>query len=171
MNEDVILPKGYVPEPEPEPVDDEFGEGTPVTEPTSENSEPENSEPQNIVRFRDLADFGDDEREQGLQFIAQANADMVDPSEVYGADQWQSMVVGDLYGGLAAQAQFAEDWTWGMTPSQRAAAVAKVSFDENMGSLVDEFAGLAASAKDVGDPLEFARQVAVSRYARRRTYG
>lgn len=171
MNEDVILPKGYAPEPEPEPVDDEFGGGIPVTGPAPEDPEPENPEPRNIVSFRGLADSGDDEREQGLQFIAQANADMVDPSEVYGADRWQSMVIGDLYGGMAAQAQFAEDWTLGMTPSQRAAAVAKVSFDEHMGALVNEFAGLAASTKDVGDPLEFARQVAVSRYARRRTYG
>jgi hypothetical protein len=163
MNEDVILPKGYVPELEPEPVEDEFA--SPVEAPVPASA------PLPVASFRGLADADDDEREEGLARISEMNADMVDPSDVYGAEQWETMLVSDPTGGAGAMARFGEEWTLGMTPSSRAAAIAKTSFDEGMGSLVGEFAERAGASLDVGDPLEFARKVSAARFARRRVYG
>lgn len=160
---DVILPKGYVPEPEPELVEDEF----PAVEQPAQVPPPEP-----LASFRSLADADDDERENGLAEIAWMDAGSVDPSDVYGAEQWQSMVVADPYDGAPdAWNQFAEDWTLNMTPSSRAAAMSRVSFAESMRPLVEEIVSAVGDSRFVTDPAAFAKQVSAARYARRRTYG
>lgn len=112
-------------------------------------------------------DAPDDEREQALALQSTLPADLVDPADVLGDEEWSAEVQEDyLASGERALAKFRSTWEWGMTPQQRASALARVALDREMNAFIDAASGLAV--KPPVDPEEFAAGVRERRAERAR---
>ena len=73
-------------------------------------------------------DLPDDDRAAVLMEQATLPSDLVNPADALGDERWQAMVDEDLLGmGGNALADFRYGWDWGMTPAQRASALADVA--------------------------------------------
>lgn len=112
-------------------------------------------------------DMPDDARAAVLAEQATLPSDLVDPADALGDDRWRALVDSDILGmGENARAEFSAEWDWGMTPAQRASALADVALGREISAFVDEASGLAA--KPPVDPVEFAGRVAEARMERAR---
>ena len=112
-------------------------------------------------------DLPDDERAAVLMEQATLPSDLVDPADALGDERWRTMVDEDLMGmGENALADFQYGWDWGMTPAQRAGALADVALQREIDSFVDEASNLAA--KPPVDPQEFAARTLERRAGRAR---
>lgn len=112
-------------------------------------------------------DAPDDEREQALAMQASLPADLVNPADVLGDEAWNAALQEDyLAHGDRALAGFRSAWEWGMTPQQRADALARVALDREMNAFIDAASGLAV--KPPVDPEEFAAGVRERRAERAR---
>ena len=117
-----------------------------------------------IPAYSQVQDQDDMVRRLALSFQANETADMVDPADVYGDEEWSQRMLADPTGGKAALGNFENEWNWGMTPAQRAKALADTAFRREMDALVDASVGEAVRPRV--DPVEYARQVAARRNGR-----
>ena len=112
-------------------------------------------------------DLPDDERAAVLMEQATLPSDLVDPADALGDERWRTMVDEDLMGmGENALADFQYGWDWGMTPAQRAGALADVALQREIDSFVDEASTFAV--KPPVDPQEFAARTLERRAGRAR---
>lgn len=112
-------------------------------------------------------DLPDDDRAAVLMEQATLPSDLVDPADALGDERWRATVDEDLMGmGENALADFQYGWDWGMTPAQRASALADVALQREIDSFVDEASNLAV--KPPVDPQEFAARTLERRAERAR---
>lgn len=112
-------------------------------------------------------DLPDDDRAAVLMEQATLPSDLVNPADALGDGRWQAAVNEDIMGmGENALADFQYGWDWGMTPAQRASALADVALQREVDSFVDEASTFAT--KPPVDPEEFAAGVRAARAERAR---
>jgi len=118
----------------------------------------------NISRDWDLPD---DDRAYELARQASLPAELVNPADALGDDEWKRRVDEDVLGmGENAAIDFGYEWNWEMTPGQRASALADVALRREVASFVDEASSLVA--KPPVDPMEFAAKTRERRAERAR---
>ena len=112
-------------------------------------------------------DLPDDDRAAVLVEQATLPSDLVNPVDAVGDEEWSRAVSDDFMAdGANALADFQYGWDWGMTPAQRASALADVALRREIGSFVDEASTFAA--KPPVDPQEFAARTLERRAERAR---
>lgn len=123
--------------------------------------------PQDVPSLWAAKDAPDDEREQALALQASLPSDLVSPADVLGDEQWGAALQEDfMANGENALAKFQSMWEWGLTPQQRAAALADVALQREMTAFIDGASGLAV--KPPVDPEEFAIAIRERRLTRAR---
>ena len=112
-------------------------------------------------------DLPDDDRAYELARQASLPAELVNPADALGDDEWKRRVDEDILGmGENAVIEFGYEWNWEMTPGQRASALADVALRREVASFVDDASSLAA--KPPVDPMEFAAKTRERRAERAR---
>lgn len=146
-------------EPEVAPVAVEDAAGVPAPDPFDSPFEPEVDETTTVDGSYDL---NDESRTAAMQLQASMPSEMIDPSQVYGEDEWAQMSV---VSPEDAVTRFRIDWDWNMTPGQRMRALASAAMQKRWNALNDEMSDLVVS-RQPRDPAEAADDIILARMAR-----